>query len=47
MNWIKSLITLAVVLSAVVLVGCSTVKGLGQDIESASDATRDAISGEE
>ncbi len=28
------------------MTGCSTVKGLGQDIQHASDATADAINGD-
>jgi predicted small secreted protein len=39
----KSLSTLAIVAALLVLVGCNTVKGVGQDLQKAGETIEDAV----
>lgn len=39
----RTLLASAVLLAVLVAVGCQTVKGLGKDIENASEATEEAL----
>jgi predicted small secreted protein len=42
-NFMKSLSTLAIVAALLVLVGCNTVKGVGQDLQKAGETIEDAV----
>ena len=45
MNMVQKLVTVALVGTALVLAACNTVRGAGQDVQSAANCTENAVHG--